>query len=152
MVDHARARRLAERIKVLVAQSLERTVKDPDLGFVTITDVRVTPDLQHATIYYTVFGTDEEKSRSAEIIEKNRGRIRGDVGHQLSIRLTPTIEFVADAVPESAAHLNDLLAEARARDEEVHKLAESATPAGDANPYREPRAHDSDEADSEADS
>lgn len=151
MVDHARARKLAERIKVLVAESLERTVKDPDLGFVTITDVRVTPDLQHATIYYTVFGTDEDKARSAEIIDKNRGRIRGDVGHQLSIRLTPTIEFVADAVPESAAHLNDLLAEARARDEQVHKLAETAKPAGEANPYREPRVHDADDNDSEAD-
>lgn len=146
MVDHARARRLAERIKVLVAESLERTVKDPDLGFVTITDVRVTPDLQHATIYYTVFGSDEDRVRSAEIIERNRGRIRGDVGHQLSIRLTPTIEFVADAVPESAAHLNDLLAEARARDEQVQKLAESAKPAGEANPYREPKATDGDDA------
>ena len=70
MVDHARARKLAERIKVLVAEALERAVKDPDLGFVTVTDVRVTPDLQHATIYYTVFGSDEDKARSAEIIEK----------------------------------------------------------------------------------
>ncbi len=66
MVDHARARRLAERIKVLVAEALERTVKDPDLGFVTITEVRVTPDLQHAKIFYTVFGSDEDRVRSGE--------------------------------------------------------------------------------------
>ena len=139
MVDHARARKLAERIKVLVAQALERAVKDPDLGFVTITDVRVTPDLQHATIFYTVFGSDLDKSRSAEIIEKNRGRIRGEVGRNLSIRLTPTIEFVSDEVPETAALMNDLLAEAHRRDEQVNKLAETAKPAGDANPYKEPR-------------
>ena len=145
MVDHARARKLAERIKVLVAQALERAVKDPDLGFVTITDVRVTPDLQHATIYYTVFGSDEDQERSAQIIEKNRGKIRSEVGRNLSIRLTPTVEFVADVVPEVAAHMNDLLAEARARDEQVHKLAETAKPAGDANPYKEPRKIDSDE-------
>lgn len=145
MVDHARARKLAERIKVLVAEALERAVKDPDLGFVTITDVRVTPDLQHATIYYTVFGSDEDKERSAQIIEKNRGKIRSEVGRNLSIRLTPTVEFVADVVPEVAAHMNDLLAEARARDEQVHKLAETAKPAGDANPYKEPRKIDSDE-------
>ena len=153
MVDHARARKLAERIKVLVAEALERAVKDPDLGFVTITDVRVTPDLQHATIYYTVFGSDEDKARSAAIIERNRGRIRGEVGRNLSIRLTPTVEFIADAVPETAAHLNDLLAEARARDAEVQKLAETAQPAGEANPYREPRQIDeAEERTSEADS
>jgi ribosome-binding factor A len=145
MVDHARARKLAERIKVLVAEALERAVKDPDLGFVTITDVRVTPDLQHATIYYTVFGSDEDQERSAQIIEKNRGKIRSEVGRNLSIRLTPTVEFVADVVPEVAAHMNDLLAEARARDAQVHKLAETAKPAGDANPYKEPRKIDSDE-------
>jgi ribosome-binding factor A len=145
MVDHARARKLAERIKVLVAEALEHTVKDPDLGFVTITDVRVTPDLQHATVFYTVWGTDEEKTRSAEIIEKNRGRIRGAVGHNLSIRLTPTLEMIMDEVPETAAALNDLLAEAKARDAEVAKLAKSAQWAGEANPYKEPRAAGQDE-------
>jgi ribosome-binding factor A len=142
MVDHARARKLAERIKVLVAEALERAVKDPDLGFVTITDVRVTPDLQHASIFYTVWGSDEDKARSAEIIEKNRGRIRGEVGRNLSIRLTPTIEFITDVVPETAAHMTDLLAEAQRRDEQVAKLAQSAKPAGDANPYKELRKHE----------
>jgi ribosome-binding factor A len=146
MVDHARARKLAERIKVLVAEALENAVKDPDLGFVTITDARVTPDLQHATVFYTVWGTAEEKTRSAEIIENNRGRIRGSVGHNLSIRLTPTLELIMDEVPETAAALNDLLAEAKARDAEVAKLAESAQWAGEANPYKEPRTTDDDEA------
>ena len=139
MVDHARARRLAERIKVLVAEALERTVKDPDLGFVTITEVRVTPDLQHAKIFYTVFGSEGDRTRSSEIIERNRGRIRGEVGRQLSIRLTPTIEFELDDVQDNAAHLNDLLAQAKERDEELHKLAEGAKFAGEENPYKEPR-------------
>ena len=139
MVDHARARKLAERIKVLVAEALERAVKDPDLGFVTITEVKVTPDLQHASIFYTVYGTPAEKKRSAEIIEKNRGLVRREVGHNLSIRLTPTIEFIPDEIPETAAAMNDLLAEARARDEQVAKLAAEAHWAGDENPYKEPR-------------
>lgn len=139
MVDHARARRLAERIKVLVAEALERTVKDPDLGFVTITEVRVTPDLQHAKIFYTVFGSEDDRTRSSEIIERNRGRIRGEVGRQLSIRLTPTIEFELDDVQDNAAHLNDLLAQAKERDEELHKLAKGAKFAGEENPYKEPR-------------
>lgn len=139
MVDHARARKLAERIKVLVAEALERAVKDPDLGFVTITEVKVTPDLQHASIFYTVYGTPDEKKRSAEIIEKNRGLVRREVGHNLSIRLTPTIEFIPDEIPETAAAMNDLLAEARARDEQVAKLAAEAHWAGEENPYKEPR-------------
>jgi ribosome-binding factor A len=139
MVDHARARKLAERIKVLVAEALERAVKDPDLGFVTITEVKVTPDLQHASIFYTVYGTPAEKKRSAEIIEKNRGVVRREVGHNLSIRLTPTIEFIPDEIPETAAAMNDLLAEARARDEQVAKLAADAHWAGEENPYKEPR-------------
>ncbi|MEY4424520.1 MAG: hypothetical protein RJB56_147 [Actinomycetota bacterium] len=139
MVDVARARKLAERIKVLVAEALEKAVKDPDLGFVTITDVKVTPDLQHSTIFYTVYGSAEDKKRSGEIIDKNRGLIRREVGHNLNIRLTPTIEFIADEVPETAAHMNDLLAEAKARDAEVARIAAEAKWAGEENPYKEPR-------------
>jgi ribosome-binding factor A len=145
MVDHARARKLAERIKVLVAEALERAVKDPDLGFVTITDVKVTPDLQHSTIFYTVFGSPEDKKRSAEIIDKNRGVIRREVGRQLSIRLTPTVEFVMDEIPETAAHMNDLLSQARARDEEVARIAAEAHYAGEENPYKEPKSFEDDE-------
>ena len=145
MVDHARARKLAERIKVLVAEALERAVKDPDLGFVTITDVKVTPDLQHSTIFYTVWGTAEDKARSAEIIERSRGKIRGEVGRQLSIRLTPTVEFVMDEVPELAAHMNDLLSEAKARDAEVARIAAEAHYAGEENPYKEPKSHEDEE-------
>jgi ribosome-binding factor A len=152
MVDHARARKLAERIKVLVAEALERTVKDPDLGFVTITDVKVTPDLQHSKVFYTVWGSDEEKQRSAEIIERNRGRIRGEVGRQLSIRLTPTVEFELDEVQDNAAALNELLAEAKIRDEELHRIAEGAKYAGEENPYREPKSVNDEDSEDEADS
>lgn len=142
MVDHARARKLAERIKVLAAEALERAVKDPDLGFVTITEVKVTPDLQHSTIFYTVYGSAEDKARSTEILERNRGKIRGEIGRQLSIRLTPTVEFIMDEVPELAAHMNDLLSEAKARDAEVSRLAAEAHYAGEENPYKEPKAQE----------
>ena len=135
MVDHARARRLAERIKVLAAEALAKVVKDPDLGFVTFTDVRVTPDLSQAKLFYTVFGSDFEVERSKEILEKNRGRLRGEIGKHLGIRITPTIELVSDDVPEVAGALNDLLAEAKRRDKELEELAKNAKPAGDADPY-----------------
>jgi len=142
MADVARARRLAERIKVLIAESLDRVVKDPDLGMVTITDVRVTPDLAHATVFYTVYGSTDEVNTSMAIMTKNTGRIRGEVGRHLQIRVTPTLEFVIDEVPATAASLAALLAEAKARDAEVARLAAEAKYAGEENPYREPKTDD----------
>ena len=139
MADVARARRLAERIKVLVAESLDRVIKDPDLGLVTITDVRVTPDLAHASVFYSVYGSADDITRSGEIIARNTGRIRGEVGRHLQIRVTPTLEFSLDEVPTTAAHLSELLAEAKARDAEVARLAAEAKYAGEANPYKEPK-------------
>ncbi len=145
MADVARARRLAERIKVLIAESLDRVVKDPDLGMVTITDVRVTPDLAHATVFYTVYGSTDEVNTSMAIMPKNTGRIRGEVGRHLQIRVTPTLEFVIDEVPATAASLAALLAEAKARDAEVARLAAEAKYAGEENPYREPKTEEDDE-------
>ena len=136
MADLARARRLGERIKVLAAEPLVKVVKDPDLGFVTFTDCRVTPDLSHAKLYYTVFGSDEEKERSKEILEENRGRLRGEIGHRLGVRITPTLELEVDEIPANAGALAELLAEAKRRDEEVEKLAKGAQPAGEKDPYR----------------
>jgi len=136
MVDHARARRLSERIRVLAAEALERVVKDPDLGFVTITDCQVTPDLASSKIFYTVFGDTEQKQLSAEILEKYRGRIRKDIGNRLGIKVTPTVEFVTDEIPETAAQLNQLLAEAKKRDTELAQNASSAKPAGEEDPYK----------------
>ena len=138
MVDAARARRLGERIKVLAAEALSKVVKDPDLGFVTFTDCRVTPDLSHAKLYFTVFGSEEDKERSAEILERNRGRLRGEIGRQLGVRITPTLELEEDSVPETAGALAELLAEAKRRDAELEQLAKQAKPAGEEDPYRHP--------------
>jgi ribosome-binding factor A len=142
MADPARARKIADRIKVIVAEFLERRVKDERLGFVTITDVRVTGDLQHASIFYTVFGDDDARQATAEVLEVYRGRIRSAVGKQIQIRLTPSLEFIADALPEGAAHLENVLAKTRARDEELARAATGAAYAGDADPYRKPAAAD----------
>ncbi len=142
MVDHARARRLAERIKVLAAEALERGVKDPDIGFVTFTDVRVTPDLSHAKIYFTVYGSDEEQQKSIDALERNRGRLRGEIGHRLGIRITPTIELIMDEIPATAGALAELLAEAKRRDAEVEQLKKQAKPAGDPDPYVKPKSQD----------
>jgi ribosome-binding factor A len=144
MADPARARKVAERIKVLVAQGLETLVKDPRLGFVTITDVRVTGDLQNATVFYTVLGGEEQRSASAEVLETYRGRLRSHVGKGLGIRLTPTLEFVLDALPADAAHLDEVMREAQQRDRELAAARERAAYAGEADPYRKPRRPEDD--------
>ena len=151
MVDHPRARKVADRIKVIVAEYLEFRIKDDRLGFVTITDCRVTGDLQHATVFYTVFGTDEERRASAEVLEANKGRIRSAVGKGIGIRLTPSLEFIADALPADSAHLEDILAQTRARDAELARAAAGATYAGDADPYKKPVDGSEDDADRDAD-
>lgn len=143
MADAARARKVADRIKTLIAAGLDQVVKDPDLGFVTITDVRVTNDLQHASVFYTVFGDEAQREKTAGLLAANRGKLRSHVGRNLGIRLTPSLEFIADAIPETAAHLEVLLAEARERDAQVAAAASGATYAGDADPYR----HDEDDED-----
>jgi ribosome-binding factor A len=145
MADPARARKIADRTKVVVAEYLEHRVKDERLGFVTITDVRVTGDLQHATIFYTAYGSDEERAATAEAIESAKGKIRSAVGKALGIRLTPSLEFVPDALPEGAAHLEDVLVATRAADAELARSREGATYAGEADPYKKPADEDDDD-------
>ncbi|TWE12294.1 30S ribosome-binding factor RbfA [Rudaeicoccus suwonensis] len=142
MADPARARKIAERTKALVAGFIEHRLKDERLGFITVTDVRVTGDLQHASIFYTVFGDDDERQKTAAALEDWRGRIRSHVGKGLGIRLTPSLEFIPDAIPEGAASIEEALRAARERDEELAKAKTQASYAGDADPYKKPAPTD----------
>ena len=142
MADPARARKLADRIKVVVAETLERRIKDPRLGFITITDARVTGDLQHATVFYTVYGSDDDRADTAAALASAKGVLRSEVGRRTGIRLTPTLEFIADGIPENAAAIDKLLQEARQRDAESASLASQAEYAGEADPYKKPRELD----------
>ncbi len=147
MVDVARARKLAVRIREVVASTLEMQVKDPRLGMVTITDAKVTPDLREATLYYTVFGDDVARQESAQALESAKGVLRSTVGKQMGVRYTPSLTFIADVVPETAGRIEELLALARAEDAKVHEQAEGAQPAGDVDPYRAPRPVEDDDDD-----
>lgn len=150
MVDVARARKLAVRIREVVATTLELQVKDPRLGMVTITDAKVTPDLREATLYYTVFGDDRERSESAAALESAKGVLRAQVGRQTGVRHTPSLAFIADVVPETTGRLEELLEQARLEDARVQQLASAASHAGEPDPYRAPRSDDpadEDEAD-----
>ena len=152
MADPERARKMADRIKVIVAKRLERGLRDPRLGFVTITDVKVTGDLQHASVFYTVYGSLEERTDSAAALKAATGLLRSEVGKNITARLTPSLEFIADAIPENAALIDDLLREARERDSQVGALAQGAQYAGDEDPYVKPREfEDEDEDDDDED-
>ncbi len=134
--------KVAEQIKVIVAELLERRIKDPRLGFVTLTDVRLTGDGREATVFYTVLGDEQSRSDTAEALESARGLIRSTVGKQLGMKFAPTIAFVLDAVPETAAQIEDVLARARAADEAVAAQAAGAAYAGEADPYKKPGEED----------
>lgn len=131
----ARVLKLADQIKTIVAQMLQRRIKDPRLGFVTVTDVRLTGDTRDATVFYTVLGEDADLRATAAALTSATGIIRAEVGKQLGLRFAPTLTFVADAVPESARQIEELLDQARAGDAAVAQQAVDAEYAGEADPY-----------------
>jgi ribosome-binding factor A len=133
-----RVRKIADRIQVIVAEMLERRIKDPRLGFVTVTDVRVTGDSQQASIFYTVLGEETDLVSTAAALESARGLLRSEVAKQLGLRHAPTLTFIPDALPENARHVDEVLARARARDEEV-AAQRGAAYAGEPDPYKKPR-------------
>jgi ribosome-binding factor A len=136
MADAARARKLGERIQEIVAETLEMKVKDPRLGFVTVTDVRVSADLRDATVFYTVYGSEEEAAETAVALESSKGMVRTEVGKRTGIKFTPTVSFIRDALPTNVRVIDDLISEAKQADQQVQQQAAKATYAGDADPYR----------------
>src|SRR3546814_4316624 len=105
-----RQARVADRIRVVLAERLEKGLRDPRLGFVTITDVRVTGDLQHASVFYSVPGSEEERADSAKALASATGMLRSELGKHLNTRLTQSPEFLQEALPETAAADPDLQA------------------------------------------
>lgn len=144
-----RSRKIADRIQVIVAEMLERRIKDPRLGFVTVTDVRVSGDNQQASVFYTVFGAAEDLAGTAAALESAKGLIRSEVAKQLGMRHAPTLEFHHDALPETARQLDEVLARARAIDEQVAATAAGAAYAAGEDPYKKPREEDLEGEDSD---
>ena len=144
MTSEARQRKMADRIKVIVAETLEKRIKDPRLGFITVTDVRVSADIREASVFYTVYGDENDRASTALALESAKGVLRSEVGKQTGVKFTPTLEFIPDAIPETAAHLEELLKAAAEADAAVHQQAASARFAGDADPYRRPDADEDD--------
>lgn len=138
-----RAARIAALIQRVIASSMERTLHDKRLKNVTITDVRVTGDLQIARVYWTQLGdegkAEGERRRAEQALKQSSGRLRTLVGAKAGLRLTPQLQFVYDEVPSEAHEIEDILTAAHRRDEELAKTRATAEYAGDANPYEQPR-------------
>jgi ribosome-binding factor A len=147
MTNQTRVRQLADRVRTLTAELLERRVKDPRLGFVTVTDARLTADLSQATVFYTVFGDADSVAETERALASATGMIRSELGRRLGLRHTPSLAFVQDALPTTSASVEEALLRAAAADAEVARLAEGATYAGDPDPYR----HDDDDEGDELD-
>ena len=137
-MDAARARRLGDRISQIVAEMLELRIKDPRLGFVTVTEARLTNDLREATVFYTVYGSPEQQADTAAALDSATGVIRSEIGRQTGLRHTPSVTFIVDAVPGNVRHIEELVEAARHADEDLARIREGAVPAGDPDPYRKP--------------
>src|SRR5690554_7895936 len=135
MVDPARAAKMADRIKVIVAKTLERGLRDPRLGFVTITDVKMTGDLQHASVFYTVYGSDQEREDTAAALKSATGMLRSEVGKNITARLTPSLESIVDSITDDAKPIAELHAQASQPDRVTETMASTAQSAGDGHAY-----------------
>ncbi|MBE3557039.1 MAG: 30S ribosome-binding factor RbfA [Firmicutes bacterium] len=117
--------RVEEEIKRESADIL-RHMKDPRLGFVSVTGVKVTPDLQQARIYVSVLGTPEEEQATLEVLENAAGFVRTEIGHRVRLRRTPAILFTRDESMAYGAHMDAVM----------RSIAEKETKSGDPGLWR----------------
>ena len=104
-----RSNRVAEQMKKEITEIIARKIKDPRVGFVTVTDVAVTGDLQQATVYITSLGNERERAESLQALEKASGFIRSEVGSRIRLRRTPELAFEFDTAIEYGNKIDALL-------------------------------------------
>lgn len=106
-----RSSRVAEEIKKEVSVIISRELKDPRVGFVTVTGVEVTNDLRYAKIFVSVLGSEEDEERSLAALNNAKGLIRSEIGKRIRLRFAPEITFIVDKSLEKGARINQLLAQ-----------------------------------------
>ncbi|HWI49049.1 MAG TPA: 30S ribosome-binding factor RbfA [Rummeliibacillus sp.] len=104
-----RSNRVAEQMKKELADIISRKLKDPRVGFVTVTDVDVTGDLQQATVYITCLGSENERQDTMKGLEKAKGFIRSEISQRIRLRITPEISFEFDSSVEYGNRIDTLL-------------------------------------------
>ncbi len=136
------AAKVAEQIKHVVTETLARRIQDPRLGFLTVTEVRLSRDWSQAEVFYTVFGDDQARADTAEGLAAAKGQLRTAVARNLKMRSTPALVFVLDQLPVTSGHFEELLASVRASDAAIAASAAQAEYAGEADPYKHDDAED----------
>ncbi|MFD2616847.1 30S ribosome-binding factor RbfA [Terrilactibacillus laevilacticus] len=112
-----RSHRIGEQMKKELSDIIQNKIKDPRVGFVTVTGVEVTGDLQQSTVYISVLGSNEDKENTITGLSKAKGFIRSEVGKRIRLRKTPDIIFKFDESIEYGNHINQLLHELNHNDE-----------------------------------
>ncbi len=108
-MSDVRVRKLQEFIKQEIGQMLTRGLKDPRIGFATVTGVIVTKDLREAKVYFSFFGTEEEKETSYRALRHATGHIRSELGKNLRLRHVPELEFLKDTSLDYSMHIESIL-------------------------------------------
>src|SRR5687767_10602896 len=146
--SYPRAKRVGQQIQRALSELIRRELRDPRLGMITLTDVRMSPDLGYAKVYYSVLGADPHLAQ--EILTQAAEFLRGPLGRALGIRHSPELRFVQDELIESGARLSALINEAVKKDVATHVDDPPATDASaehdDADDHYD---SDADDADSE---
>ena len=104
-----RMRRVDEAVREVLGDAVSRDLKDPRIGFVTVTDVRTSPDLRHATVYVSVLGAPEEQEATLEGLRSAHGILQSRIASELRMKRTPTLTFALDHTAEKAAHIEALI-------------------------------------------
>jgi ribosome-binding factor A len=116
--EFERSTRLGEQIRRLLAEFIRRELDDPRLGLISITDVRVSRDLAHAKVYFSMLGTEQDAGSIQTVLARAAGRLRAGLARALTSRTVPALEFIYDASLADGARMDELIAAARARDEQ----------------------------------
>lgn len=109
-MSELRVNRLGEQIKKEITYILSAKVKNHDLGFITVTEVKLTGDYSQATVYYTVLGGEKEKLKTSQSLQKIKGFIKSEIAKKIKIRKFPELVFTYDATSEYAMHIEQLIA------------------------------------------
>jgi ribosome-binding factor A len=108
-MPHLRRERVGDLVKREIAQIIEHELKDPGIGFVTLTGVDMSGDLRQAKVFYSVLGDQDSKEKSAAALGRARGFVQREIGRRLRLRYTPEISFCFDASVERGAHIEELI-------------------------------------------
>lgn len=106
-----RRERLGDQLRVELADLIQREIRDPRVGFVTVTEVRMSPDLRHARAYVSILGDEEQTAESFAALQRAGGFLRSRVGRRLKLRHVPELRFVLDETLDTSARIDSLLEE-----------------------------------------